>query len=115
MEDIKCPRCDHEFEHQMWESGECPKCKNEFCWDEQCTEDYSDCWPLILWENYDKIPKGVYCYDENGICPYWSKQKDKPDHDNGYCSFLGRGDWEVEGLSLLWDQVKECGLNRDIF
>lgn len=62
----------------------------------------------------DKIPQGAYCYDEHGICPYWSKRNDKPAQENGYCSFLGRGDWEAKHLSLLWDQVKECNLNNDI-
>lgn len=60
------------------------------------------------------IPKGIYCYDENGICPYWPKRKDKPNMENGYCSFLGWGDWEQEGLTLLWDQVKECRINEDL-
>lgn len=114
MEDLECPRCKHEFEHPLWESGECPKCKNEFYWYEECTEDYSEGWPAIEWDSYDNIPQGVYCYDKNGICPYWSKRKDQPDHDNGYCSLMGKGDWEIDGLSLLWDAVKECNLNNDL-
>jgi len=89
--------------------------------------------------NKDKklIPKGVYCYDEKGVCPYWSLRKDKPYQFNGYCSYLEKGDWElnkkyvmrgvwtnnkgevVEGpkefpLSLLWDQCKECGINDEV-
>ena len=59
------------------------------------------------------IPSGIYCYDEKGICPYWHLFKSMPDKDNGYCHFLKSGDWEAEGLSLLWDQVKECGINDD--
>jgi hypothetical protein len=67
------------------------------------------------------IPEGYYCYDEKGLCPFWELKTDKPPQRNGYCHRLGRGDWEVEippdfqrgmplaGLSLLWDQVKECG------
>jgi len=58
------------------------------------------------------IPKGVYCYDQNGVCPHWSIRKDKPEQENGYCSHLKRGDWEVERFGLLWDQVKECGIDR---
>lgn len=23
------------------------------------------------------IPKGIYCYDDNGKCPFWSIDKDK--------------------------------------
>lgn len=72
------------------------------------------------------IPKGLYCYKELkydkgtgkikviGLCPYWSFRSDKPSQECGYCSFLEVGDWEVEdGVSLLWDQVKECGVNED--
>ena len=59
------------------------------------------------------IPKGDYCYDENGICPYWDIKLDKPEQENGYCKYLNRGDWEVDYLSLLWDQVKECGVNEN--
>lgn len=58
-----------------------------------------------------KIPKGIYCYDQNGICPFWSQRKDVPHQESGYCSFLKIGDWESDHLSLLWDQVKECGIN----
>lgn len=45
-------------------------------------------------------------------CPYWSRNPDKPYQENGYCSYLEQGDWEVEGLSLLWDQCKECGIKN---
>lgn len=61
----------------------------------------------------DKIPSGPYCYDKNGVCPYWSVNPDQPRQECGHCSYLGYGDWEVEGLSLLWDQVKECEINND--
>lgn len=61
-----------------------------------------------------KIPKGIYCYDENGRCPYWSKNLDKDHQESGYCSFLEVGDWEDKGVSLLWDQVKECGINDGV-
>jgi len=80
------------------------------------------------------IPKGMYCYDEHGTCPYWKKIKNKHSQECGYCEYLGVGDWErneklneeaewkdskgntveVEEylpLSLLWDMCKECGVN----
>ena len=61
------------------------------------------------------IPEGFYCYtgwgDSFKPCPYWSRRENKPEQQNGYCSFLDRSDWQ-EGLSLLWDQVKECGINE---
>jgi hypothetical protein len=66
----------------------------------------------------NQIPEGLYCYGHDGskrvVCPYWSIREDKPNQNNGYCSYLKYGDWESEGLSLLWDQVKECGINREI-
>jgi hypothetical protein len=60
------------------------------------------------------IPKGIYCHDEN-VCPFWSINPDKLSQENGYCSFLKIGDWEVEPASfgLLWDQVKLCSENMD--
>ena len=76
-------------------------------------------------KNTDVIPKGLYCYtlhptEKNNAgfpkvipCPYWSRREDKPAQENGYCSFLGEGDWEDEGFSLLWDMCKECGENLD--
>lgn len=94
------------------------------------------------------IPPGHYCYvpdmeknankdkDDHRLyiktCPYWSIRKDKPEQANGYCSFMEKGDWEINedatvidmktgevtevsdlpfGVGLLWDQVKECGEN----
>jgi hypothetical protein len=69
------------------------------------------------------IPPGSYCYEwlrspmEGGqiiSCPYWDRDLTKNEQDNGYCHFLKTGDWEGEGLNLLWDMVKECG-ERDMF
>ena len=61
-----------------------------------------------------RIPEGPYCYDGNGICPWWTRNNTKPEQDNGYCGYLQLGDWESKGLSLLWDQCKECGINDDV-
>lgn len=70
------------------------------------------------------IPHGHYCYsileepnESNNwklkikTRPYWSLREDKEEGDNGYCSFLESGDWESPSGGLLWDQVKECGIN----
>jgi len=75
-------------------------------------------------------------------CPYWSIRSDMPKQMNGYCSLLERGDWEFDRKNhkvtaiengkervlseeekeelddhffagILWDQVKECEINRD--
>ena len=59
------------------------------------------------------IPNGIYCYDENGICPYWSRDLTKPSQEGGYCEYMQFGDWQSEHLSLLWDQVKECGIKEE--
>lgn len=56
------------------------------------------------------IPEGPYCYRGEYLCPYWSKDHSKPDQENGYCSFIKKGDWELN-FGLLWDQCKECGIN----
>ena len=75
------------------------------------------------------IPKGCYCYDHLkpiydkdgkmtgtlkaiGRCPFLDYDSDKPEQENGYCHYLKAGDWEENSsCSLLWDQVKECGIN----
>jgi hypothetical protein len=56
----------------------------------------------------ESIPQGIYCYDDDGVCPFWSIRKDKPEQENGYCSFLKKGDWDFNYCSLLWNKVKEC-------
>jgi hypothetical protein len=72
------------------------------------------------------IPKGQYCYTivdvivqvkgfrvETETCPYWEIRDDKPEHMNGYCQYLEKGDWEEDGTELLWDRVKCCSINLD--
>lgn len=77
----------------------------------------------ILWAEKE-IPVGIYCYRikeiiNNGqriltkVCPFWHHRSDKPDQLNGFCSMLNKGDWEDNASGLLWDQVKECGINYD--
>lgn len=79
-----------------------------------------------------KIPDGHYCYGHTGnmrntvlaggeiasvpefeMCPYWKRRGDKPEQANGYCRLMKAGDWMSLplGTDLLWDQVKECGIN----
>ena len=67
-----------------------------------------------------KIPPGPYCYFSSRCpddlkfkpCPYWDCDPDKGSQEFGYCHYLQRGDWEeINGMGLLWDQVKECGIN----
>ena len=68
---------------------------------------------LNIIKDATKIPFGIYCYDNNGRCPYWDKDREREEQDNGYCHYLEAGDWEHEGVGLLWDQCKECGINED--
>ena len=66
-------------------------------------------------ENPEKyIPKGLYCYNEKQVCPFYDKDPNKPKQENGYCHYLKIGDWEQEHLSLLWDMCKECDINDDM-
>jgi len=59
------------------------------------------------------IPKGFYCYDEYGTCPYWSLNSGREEQNNGYCSYLKEGDWDnSSGFDLLWDKVKLCNINE---
>ena len=61
------------------------------------------------------IPWGDYCYDSKGSCPYWDMAENKEGVDNGFCWFIGKGDWwEDESCGLLWDQIKMCGKNMDV-
>jgi len=60
----------------------------------------------------ERIPVGIYCYDDKGLCEYWELRPDKPPQMNGYCRFLKEGDWESRRFGLLWDQCKECGVNE---
>ena len=86
------------------------------------------------------IPAGYYCYAKT-VCPYWYRVPGKGETECGYCSFLSKGDWELNPVynktnrivqsantdhvgktvseifgddfpsSLLFDQCKECGIN----
>ncbi len=81
------------------------------------------------------IPKGVYCYDENGICPHFTNKKvgsvsipfcnhlqegsigDITDEEYNELKTLHKVDddeiYKIYPLDLLWDQVKECGENEE--
>lgn len=74
----------------------------------------------------DSVPKGDYCYigfnNTFKVCPFWLTLKEFPKQSNGYCTLMEAGDFMTlgnNGTSLLWDQVKECGINpadeRDYF
>ena len=83
---------------------------------------------MMLSELYSEacIPKGWYCYTPYKtiyrknrmptrvvtLCPYWRWRRLRRRQMNGYCKFLRAGDWQKDGPFLLWDQVKECGINE---
>ena len=69
----------------------------------------------------DSIPHGPYCYsgsrnpaDKNyKPCPYWEMFPETEESGaKGHCSYLAKTDGD-SGFDLLWDQVKECGINYD--
>lgn len=43
------------------------------------------------------IPKGPYCHgmSMDDVCPYWSKSDAVDDQESGYCSYLEKGDWDI--------------------
>ncbi len=84
--------------------------------------------PIVRLESL--VPAGDYCYTpgelsspESGFrmkvkpCPFWSKPAAMVEAHgaqmSGYCSYLRQGDWMPDGTFMLWDQVKECGVNYD--
>lgn len=69
------------------------------------------------------IPNGLYCYtpkqidEETGrmqikACPFLANVN-RDTQSSGYCVYMQKGDWGDSGTLLLWDQVKECGINYD--
>lgn len=46
-------------------------------------------------------------------CPFWVRLPGFHRQMNGYCHFLKEGDMTEPGTSLIWDSVKECGVNDD--
>lgn len=48
----ECPLCGEEIDAEIWTNGECPTCHNGYCWDEQCDEDYNECWAEVCWDRY---------------------------------------------------------------
>lgn len=66
------------------------------------------------------IPDGLYCYDEKGFCPFYMyggdvyiKGSDEivPKY---YCHYLQVNTIDFNGHLLLFDAVKECGVNTEV-
>lgn len=64
----------------------------------------------ISYEDADhpEIPTGLYCRnEEQGLCPHWQKTE-----RGARCNLLGmEGIDRVSHFFLVWDEVKECGIN----
>jgi hypothetical protein len=66
----------------------------------------------IVKEHPEHIPNDIcYCYDQNGTCPYWTLSPFEVSQDNGVCIFMNY--YDREGIGLIWDQVKQCGVNEE--
>jgi hypothetical protein len=78
---------------------------------------YKNSHEQILRDLQKFIPEGIYCYElkneKRVLCPFWSFKKNKHHQENGFCSYLNKGDWQKNGTFLLWDACKECGINDD--
>ncbi len=111
--------------HPKYEAKRKPVCDCPDCW---------DIWnaKIGINDNENLIPDGIYCYNGKEVCPFYNIIFD---HSVSipFCSFLKKGDvfgisdgdfrklckihknaanvWEKYSLDLLWDQVKECGIN----
>lgn len=72
---------------------------------------------------HSEIPEGDYCYrslevieDPNGgpptlkmeMCPHWHKTE-----KGASCDLINEEHTELCMYHLLWDQVKECGINKE--
>ena len=60
--DTKCPSCGLEFTVPLYECGDCPnsECDDFYFWDEMCTEDYSDCWDIIVWNSILELEMKIW-------------------------------------------------------
>lgn len=50
---------------------------------------------LFLMKTLGIIPRGHYCHFRRGTCRYWSLRDDLPYHENGYCAFMEKSDWDI--------------------
>lgn len=55
------------------------------------------------------IPQNTpYCYDEDGVCPFYEYIENENNPGMAYCHYLDKSEDEY---FLLADQVKECGVS----
>lgn len=67
------------------------------------------------------IPKGLYCYDEKGDCPFFrfAGKVSVEGYDEKvckyYCHYLQVNTIDFdEYVLLIFDSVKECGINTEV-
>lgn len=69
--------------------------------------------------NHPEIPLGIYCYGRDGsgkrvVCPHWEQLETRAGiTSKARCNFLNVISEYPEYDNLIWDQVKECGVNED--
>ena len=131
------PFNNHGFSYDAWQSGYDSDIKssveNPYSLDAGNLRSFWAQGRLAKINDRSFIPQGMYCHgpltqegvNENGfpilkahkMCPYWSNDPNLPDQANGVCSFMGLRDGDIDSLGnqvwLLWDQVKECGINDE--
>jgi hypothetical protein len=56
---------------------------------------------------HPEIPVGVYCYGKGGVCPHWHRTE-----KGARCDILNEEHVAQCMFHLIWDQVKECGINK---
>lgn len=66
------------------------------------------------------IPEGSYCYTRQADgkvvrCPFLRFDKNSHHQDNGICEAFRMRDSQGTSGGLLWDSVKDCGINDDFY
>lgn len=93
-ENIQCIKCGLLYQEKIFDNWPLP-IRNPIC--------YTCCKKLL---NNEFIPYGDYCYDKNGICLHWKKTE-----QGASCLALNVESKKYQSFNLIWDQVKECGIN----
>lgn len=90
--------------------------KGPYCYTPDSSSEAKEAWekfgifkvhPCPYWERYDSkkhgpLPQEIQDEIQNALL-----------YPGAFCKFLNTGDWMPDGTMLLWDQVKECGVNCD--
>jgi len=66
---------------------------------------------ILLADIFGQDDKRTIVRRQTRVCPHWGIDRRHPRQANGFCRLTGIKDWVNH--TLLWDQVKECGINKD--